>query len=567
MKKHIKYFIAIGAAVAAAGTIVACTEQIPYTNIAGKGLNSITATFATGEHKLDPDAAFIKIVDPTQEEILVEIPWFYPISSDNETTIDKMRLVANLDANSTMSPSLGGIHNLADRFHFTLTNKNGVKTDHYITGVRKKLDLKDILDFKLDSHGIDGVVDPVKRTVTLVTADEIIGATAVVSVSPHAAISPDPATPRSYESPVEFTVTAHDGTTAVYTVVKGIPNKIPLGFREGSAKLMWAKRLNADLGITTEHMTTGIAVTADHVVLNTRGTGSTYLDRKSGEKVGVIDLGSGVTGSLVNFYNTADDAGNILINNLITASGEFLVWRLSSVTGTPQPFISYNTAVPMGRKLSVKGDIDGDAIITVPVNSASSSTFARWRVTGGTLESQTPEMVTISGFSWSNNFVDIVHSSPTSLTDDYFAAGYSTNTTAWIDGSNNTVRAKLTQTSSNWIPNAIDHAVFNGNTYILYNAINSFTWGASDQICLAEAVAPAVFTSPSVDGNGNTALGQAVKWISPVATYGGNQGSGVNSNGTGDVELVVSPDGYYMYVYFMFTNGYVVCYRFDCIEQ
>ncbi|MCS2578121.1 hypothetical protein [Bacteroides faecis] len=48
--------------------------------------------------------------------------------------------------------------------------------------------------------------------------------------------------------------------------------------------------------------------------------------------------------------------------------------------------------------------------------------------------------------------------------------------------------------------------------------------------------------------------------------YGGNALGVQNGNGAGDVALRVSPDGYYMYIYFMFTNGYVGCISCDCID-
>ncbi len=265
MKKIFIYFTAV----LVAGAAFSCKEEIPYANTAGKGLNSISAMFATGEHKTTQDAVFTTVIDPTQEEIFVIIPWYYPFDSFNQTSAEEIRLTADIDAGCTISPSLGGIHNLADKFYFTFTNKNGVKTRHYITGERRYLDLKDILEFRVDSHDLDGVIDNENHTVTLLATEEIINATAVVSISPHATISPDPATPRSYEDPVQFTVTAHDGSTAIFTVKKGIPSRIPAGYRPGSEKLMWAKKLNDDLGITGNNQTTGIAVTKDHIVLKT----------------------------------------------------------------------------------------------------------------------------------------------------------------------------------------------------------------------------------------------------------------------------------------------------------
>ena len=115
-----------------------------------------------------------------------------------------------------------------------------------------------------------------------------------VTLSYHASISPDPRTTElDYNSDVELTVTAHDGVTQnVYTVKKEVPEKLAYGIRTGSAKLMFAKKLKADLGITVDHLTGGIAATGDHVVLNTRNASSVYIDAKTGEKLGEIDLGA-----------------------------------------------------------------------------------------------------------------------------------------------------------------------------------------------------------------------------------------------------------------------------------
>ena len=49
--------------------------------------------------------------------------------------------------------------------------------------------------------------------------------------------------------------------------------------------------------------------------------------------------------------------------------------------------------------------------------------------------------------------------------------------------------------------------------------------------------------------------------------YGAKALGEQNPNGTGDVAFGVSKDGYYLYAYFMFTNGYVVCAQFDCIDM
>src|SRR5690606_181723 len=93
-----------------------------------------------------------------------------------------------------------------------------------------------------------------------------------------------------------------------------------------------------------------------------------YIDARTGEKVGEIELGA-ARGDLVNFYTTANDAGNFIITNLAPNSGSFKVWKLTSVTATPELYIEWNGGVNIGRKISIQGSLDGDAIITAPIRS------------------------------------------------------------------------------------------------------------------------------------------------------------------------------------------------------
>jgi hypothetical protein len=326
---------------------------------------------------------------------------------------------------------------------------------------------------------------------------------------------------------------------------------------------MFAKQLKADVGITVDHLTGGIAVTGDYVVINTRGQNSIYLDAKTGENIGEIELGA-VKGSLINFYTTADDDGNILICNLAPNSGSFKIWKISSVSDSPELMIEWDGGVAIGRKMSVQGSLNGNAIISAPI-LATGQQFARWTVTGGVLSSQIPEIVTMSGLAkgWTTN-ADVVYTSGTDIGSDYFVASYSDNTFAWVDGSTNQVRQKLDEVSLNYIQNAVDYIEFNNAKYATVNWVNSFTWGAADMVWLLDVSSGASFSGDLTSGTCN-----AVVWETPSDTYGPKAISPVvpNLNGTGDVALKVSDDGFYLYLYFMFTNGYVVGYQFDCIDM
>ena len=49
--------------------------------------------------------------------------------------------------------------------------------------------------------------------------------------------------------------------------------------------------------------------------------------------------------------------------------------------------------------------------------------------------------------------------------------------------------------------------------------------------------------------------------------YVGLENSGQNTEGTGDVVFKVAKNGYYLYVYLVFSNGGIACYQYDCIDM
>lgn len=534
-------------------------ELVP--SVSADGINSITATFEDGT------GGFKGYITEGSDEIVIAIPYYFPENSNNQITeaqISRMRVTANLDDNVTISPALLYL-DLTKENIITLTDQIKTQKQYKIKGEIRKSTACLLEEFKLPSLGITGVINEATKTISLVTVSNLEPALAEVSLSYHASISPDPtAVALDYNSEVEFTVTAHDGVTkSVYTVKKEVPQKLKYGIRLGSAKLMFAKKLKADLGISVDNLTGGIAATGDYVVLNTRNANSVYINAKTGEKAGEIDLGA-IKGSLTNFYNTADADGNVLVCNLAPNAGTFKVWKLTSVSSTPELMIEWNGEVAIGRKLSVKGSINGNAIITAPILAAGQK-IARWTVVGGVLTSQTPEIVTMTGLAkgWTTN-ADVIYSSNNDVNSDYFVASYSDNTFAWVNGATNTVSKKLDVISTNYIPNAVDHIEFNNAKYVSLNWVNSFSWGSADAVWLLDVSADTDFA-----GNLETKTCKSVVWECERNVYGGKSVTPavINANATGDVALRVSDDGYYMYLYFMFTNGYVVGYQFDCIDM
>lgn len=469
-----------------------------------------------------------------------------------------MRVHASLDNNVYITPSVLFMDMTKENV-INLQTLAGTIQYKVVPEIRKSNECV-ITKFDLPKKGLSGIINEEKKTISLIALEDIGELLADISISHGATISPDPTVvPQNYDSDLQFTVTAQNGTDkAVYTVRKEIPEKMAAGLRASSAELLWAKKLT-DLGLSAANMTTGIAAINDYVVINERGNSSAiYLNAKTGEKVGTINIAQ-FAGSLTNFYVTADDNDNILFVNLTPGGGSsFIVYRVKGINGTPEKYIEFSTGSALGRKLSVIGNLDGEAIITAPYY-ATAGQFARWIVKGGVLQSQTPDLITASGLgSWGNN-ADIIYTDPSNPASDYFGSFYTTpRGLTWFNGVDNTIKCTGPEVNANWIQNAVDYVVFNKIGYVLSNSVNSFTWGKDDTIYMFDTAAGSLDNQPLDFGpNGLNIFGN----------YGGNACGVVNANGGGDVALQVSPDGYYMYIYFMFTNGYVGCIRCDCIDM
>lgn len=526
-------------------------------SVSRHGINSMTASFYGDESS---ENSFSSEINYETGVITLIFPYNYPRESDHVLTmadLTHVRVQANLDDNVTISPSLLYM-DLTKENTITITDQRKEKRTYKVVAEIRKSSEARITNFVLTELGLNGIIDEEKKSISLVFLGSIHETLADVTVSHGATLTPDPRTTAlNYDTDFEITVTAQNGVTqATYTVKKEVPAKVEFGMRTGSTKVLWSKKLQADLGITALHLTGGIAVTKDYVVVNTRNEASIYLDRKSGAKIGTMEQMGAIVGNLTNFYSTSDDDGNILVCNLAPNGGTFKVWKIKDVNSAPEIFIDWaaSGATAIGRKLSVKGCLEEDAIITAALMGGDKQ-FARWQVKEGLLLSHVPEIVTINGIEgpWWNN-ADVVATDPQDPQGDYFVSCYAPpRKFAWVDGKTNTIKARGPEISPNWIQNAADYAVFNKCPYAVSNSVNSFTWGSDDSVYLFDVSSTSTFGTPI--------------WKAPIGTYGGKDNGGQNTNGTGDVQLKISDDGYYMHLYFMFTNGCVVCVQYDCIEM
>ncbi len=161
--------------------------------------------------------------------------WFtVPYGTDVSSLVPTIQVspLATVSPASGVAQDFSGTssNNQADLFHYTVRAQNGSTTKHYYVRVTEApSDEKDITSFTFDGGNIVGIVNEENKTVNFdVEHDrDVTSLTPTITISDDATISPASGVAQDFTSPVEYTVTALDGSTKVYTVKANIANNAP----------------------------------------------------------------------------------------------------------------------------------------------------------------------------------------------------------------------------------------------------------------------------------------------------------------------------------------------------
>lgn len=322
------------------------------------------------------------------------------------------------------------------------------------------------------------------------------------------------------------------------------------GIRPNSAKPLWNKTFD-QLGINAaDHNTASFAVSSKYVFVNTRSQDLKYYDRFTGEYVGSIVLP--FKGNLTNFTVTNDNKDNLLISNLRNAATGNALQTIYKIKGTDAPvkYIDISHVYPNGRKLSVTGDLDADAIITSTVENSSRVLY--WLVKNGALVSQTPQVYTADAarIGWVN-LADAVAVGP-DLDQGLFITGIGTKSNFGYFSKSGNSNAEYDLLGGGLDPasfrsQALSYATFNGAKYVAL---------ASQQ--LAAAMQLTLFDVTKVENLTKDPTGQKL-----IAYKAPTMLTVNNLNATADVHLRVSDDLNTMVLYGLGTNGSIFAVQFD----
>jgi hypothetical protein len=516
------------------------------------GVNSIYATFEDGTGFFNPETP-----TPYGDKITFVFSTHYPAESDQVIDISRMKLKAYDPVTVTPVGNSSGVVDLTRETPVIIRHLDGTEKEYVVVGEIRKSAEAQIKEFKLPESNLPAFISEQTKVIGLVPGGiALTSQKPELTISAHATISPDPSLIQDFSKPVNYTVTAEDGTQVTYAVKQITPNKLTAGLRKGSGRLLWSKTLTQMEIVNADHMSTSIALSGEHLVVNTRNVSNRYFNRFNGDYAGNMVMGGMSSVNFQNFYSTNDAAGHILISNLVTAAGQDLYVYKWNGPDDPNPvkLIQWTFDIAgsqAGRKLSVTGNLDGDALIFMGA-STSNNTILRWKVTGGVLQSQVPDKLVYTGATKWTTYADIV-SEGTSTTDKLYLSGYPGNF-VYTDISTGIDIGKVDLTASGFgLNHSIDLALFNKSRYLAAISISassgfSYLYDVTDPSLLS--------TAPSSADYSRVCLYKTAAITSSVS----------NGNSTGDVLLKVSDDGYKMILYVLVTNGGVAAYEFDCVD-
>ena len=534
-----------------------------------QSITSLEAFFTFGPY-MDQTMCKLNITDENADRFVLPVPWFYPTTSDSETTpyMTKVRVQATIQPDCKIEPSLG-LLDLTKENLYTFTNAKGESRQICITGERVKSSDCDIQVFTIDEPAITGIVDKNAKTVTIVSAEDLSSCTAKAQVSAHATISPDPAEPQNYNNDVKFTVTAHDGTTkAVYTVIKTVPDKIDKGFNKSSVEQLFNFDPVSMAGLpayNTDGIYPSLAVSGGKLVFcSGNGTTPVYLNGVTGVNEGQINIGSAVAAAVTN-----DEAENILICNHAESGETFNIWRTSSVKEAPVLLHSFTNeaGLPMGYSIKAIGNIDTDAVIDITNEGVSgvtsSSKVTRVTISGGKVTDVTVLDLSASGLGWGAapvNNTDVVATAPTKDASVFFSY-YDPNILHHV-AADGTVKASLPfGYGSSWGLNVnnLDSKQFNNATYMALFIVSHFPhWGMGPAIYIYDITDPTTLSGYLEETSAIVLSNSAISWTQ----------TGTCCYAAGDVVLAPSKDGFKLYVYYYDQNsGVIGGYSVDCIKK
>jgi WD40 repeat protein len=542
----------------AAGMASSCRKVDDVPRQSGKQLSDI---YATIEGK-----GGVRLFEPrySNDTIYFDIPYFYPVDSDNPTDLTKIIVRSTIPADAKMYPQLGEPMDVRQPVNLTVTSGAG-ETSSYVLAAKHVADVAlRTATVTYTENGaqqtIDGVINNATGDVIfyVVPGIDVSSVKLTTTMSPHATPSIANGATLNLTQNVAFTVTGNDGTKKNYTLRSKEPVKLNYGV--GISRLLWRKTATDITGFSTADLNRSMAISGNYLVLALSSTPSTYkiYDCKTGAYV--QDMVA-PPGSLRSFAIANDSAGHILVTSWAPKNAVFYVYKYNDpFDASPVKLIQWTNNNPtgitgdggVGRRMNVYGDVNKNAILSA--TAGVSNVTYNWQISNGTLVNNTPTPAAYSSLSGTWSFYAEAQPTSVNANGNYFV-NYAAEIALVNGATNSRVAAFTTETpvvGLNHMP--MDYFHFNGANYL---AVMRFTNAANSKAGMS------LF---DVTKTSNLSLTSTQAGFSDFRVFASadpnDLTASANGNGAGDICAVLNDDRERICVYMLLTNGGIVGYEF-----
>ena len=151
------------------------------------------------------------VVDESSKTVVLDFP--------AGTDVSRLTPTITVSTYATIEPESGVSQDFTNPVYYTVTAMNGTTAQYMVEAVVHDADNeKSILSFVID--GVEGEINEIAKTVSLTMPEgtDVTGLVPTIEVSEGATVSPASGEAQDFTNPVDYTVTALNGTTAVYMV-------------------------------------------------------------------------------------------------------------------------------------------------------------------------------------------------------------------------------------------------------------------------------------------------------------------------------------------------------------
>ena len=380
-------------------TTATYTVTVTVTPISAKAITAYSLAGVAGT--IDEAAKTIAVTVPTGTNVTALVATF--------TTIGTSIKVGATDQTSGTTPN-----NFTSPVSYTVTAADATTATYTVTVTVALNSAKTITSYSL--AGITGTINEAAKTIavtmpngTSVTALSATFATTGTSVKVGAAAQTSGTTANDFTSPVAYTVTAADSTTATYTAT------VTVTAASSTAKAITAYSLG---GVTGTITGTNIAVTVPNGT-NVTALAATFATTGAGVKVGATPQASGTTPnnftSPVTYTVTAGNASTATYTVTVTVAvakgpapvdlgtaGNFVILAKTGVSTTGTTAVTGD----IGVSPAAASYITGFALIADASNIFSTSSLVTGNVYASNYAVPTPANMTTAVSDMETAFTD-----------------------------------------------------------------------------------------------------------------------------------------------------------------